>query len=74
MVLHEYYFGNLKAGTTDLKAQSGLYKKLEQSFGSYDAWKKHFESAGNPLRGFVRVQADKTGNVLGTKCVYKGGI
>lgn len=33
---------------------------------------KHFESSGKPLTGFVRAKADKNGNVLDTKCVYKG--
>ena len=35
---------------------------------------RHFESIGTPLKEFVRVQSDKQGNVLSTKCVYKGGI
>lgn len=34
----------------------------------------YFESIGNPLKRFIRVQSDKRGNVLGTKCVYEGGI
>jgi hypothetical protein len=34
---------------------------------------KHFEKINNPLKGFLRVQSDKIGNVIGSKCIYKGG-
>jgi superoxide dismutase, Fe-Mn family len=52
MVLHEYYFGNMKKGstTTDPEANSRLYKLAEQSFGSYDTWKADFMSVGK-MRG-----------------------
>jgi Fe-Mn family superoxide dismutase len=52
MVLHEYYFGNMKKGstTTDPEANSQLYKLAEQSFGSYDIWKADFVSVGK-MRG-----------------------
>ncbi len=52
MVLHEYYFGNMKKGstTTDPEAGSQLYKLAEQSFGSYDIWKADFVSVGK-MRG-----------------------
>ncbi len=46
MVLHEYYFGNLKASEEDLTNSSALYKAIETSFGSYEQWKKDFERAG----------------------------
>ena len=34
----------------------------------------YFEKINTLLKGFIRIQADKTGNVLGSKCVYKGRI
>src|SRR6476660_6299188 len=41
MVLHEYYFDNLKSGggTGDPNNSSSFRKAAEQSFGSYDIWK-----------------------------------
>src|SRR5437899_3605875 len=40
MVLHEYYFDNLKTGggTGDPNRASALRKAAEQSFGSYELW------------------------------------
>src|SRR5215213_2409083 len=36
MVLHEYYFGNMKRqGAGDPDKTSGLFRAAEQSFGSY---------------------------------------
>jgi superoxide dismutase, Fe-Mn family len=45
MVLHEYYFGNLKGGQGDL-AKGELYSKIEEAFGSYENWKNDFSAAG----------------------------
>lgn len=52
MVLHEWYFGNMKKGstTTDPESSSNFYKLAEQSFGSYDIWKADFMSVGK-MRG-----------------------
>jgi Fe-Mn family superoxide dismutase len=51
MVLHEYYFGNMKAqGTGDAARESTFYKTAEASFGSYDLWKADFMSIGK-MRG-----------------------
>ncbi|MDQ3803435.1 MAG: superoxide dismutase [Acidobacteriota bacterium] len=52
MVLHEYYFGNMKKGstTTDPERGSPFYQLAEQSFGSYDIWKADFVSVGK-MRG-----------------------
>src|SRR5918912_4178627 len=52
MVLHEYYFGNLKKGstTTDPERNSTFYQLAEQSFGSYDIWKADFFGIGK-MRG-----------------------
>jgi len=45
MVLHEYYFGNL---TPEKKQFSDcpLKKAIEQTWGSFDAWKEDFIAAG----------------------------
>lgn len=51
MVLHEYYFGNLKkAGGGDPKRGSAFAKATEESFGSYDIWKTDFVGIGK-MRG-----------------------
>ena len=52
MVLHEYYFDNLKSGggTGDPAQRSTFRKAAEQSFGSYDTWKAEFVGIGK-MRG-----------------------
>ena len=52
MVLHEYYFGNMRKGstTTDPENNSNFFRAAEQSFGSYDIWKADFVSVGK-MRG-----------------------
>src|SRR3712207_4522845 len=52
MVLHEYYFGNMKKGstTTDPEQNSNFFKLAESSFGSYDIWKADFVGIGK-MRG-----------------------
>jgi Fe-Mn family superoxide dismutase len=52
MVLHEYYFGNMRKGstTTDPEKNSNFFKLAEDSFGSYDIWKADFVSVGK-MRG-----------------------
>jgi Fe-Mn family superoxide dismutase len=51
MVLHEYYFGNMKrGGAGDPEPKSAFAKGTEGSFGSYDAWKTDFISVGK-MRG-----------------------
>ena len=52
MVLHEWYFGNMKKGstTTDPEKNSNFYRLAEESFGSYDIWKADFVSVGK-MRG-----------------------
>jgi Fe-Mn family superoxide dismutase len=52
MVLHEYYFGNMKKGSTvtDPEKASRIYKVAEESFGSYDIWKADFIGVGK-MRG-----------------------
>lgn len=51
MVLHEYYFGNLKSnGTGDPDKTSAFAKLAEANFGSYENWKKNFVTVGK-MRG-----------------------
>ena len=47
MVLHEYYFGNLRRGGSDRPMRnSSLGQAMEHSFGSFDRWKADFCSVG----------------------------
>jgi Fe-Mn family superoxide dismutase len=51
MVLHEYYFGNLKKhGGGDPDRGSSFFKTAAESFGSYDIWKTDFVGIGK-MRG-----------------------
>src|SRR5687767_9765581 len=52
MVLHEYYFGNLKksGGTGDPAKTSAFHKAAAANFGSYEAWKRDFVTVGK-MRG-----------------------
>ena len=52
MVLHEYYFENLKkgGGTGDPEPKSKFVKAAEAAFGSYDIWKADFVGIGK-MRG-----------------------
>ncbi|HKS30341.1 MAG TPA: superoxide dismutase [Pyrinomonadaceae bacterium] len=51
MVLHEYYFGNMKrGGIGDPEKSSRIYKAAEESFGSYEVWKADFVGVGK-MRG-----------------------
>jgi Fe-Mn family superoxide dismutase len=81
MVLHEYYFGNMKqGGTGDADKTSSFYKAAETSFGSYDIWKADFMGVGkmrgvgwaicyeNPSNGRISnhwITLHETGNVSG---------
>lgn len=51
MVLHEYYFGNMKKdGSVDPDKNSAFYKAAEASHGSYETWKNDFVTIGK-MRG-----------------------
>lgn len=81
MVLHEYYFGNLKkGGSADPPRHSVFAKSAEESFGSYDIWKADFMGVGkmrgvgwaicsaNPSDGRLSnhwITLHETGNVAG---------
>ena len=50
-VLHEYYFGNMKAGGSEgLKDGSPLANKLQEVYSSVDVWKNDFFKVG-AMRG-----------------------
>jgi superoxide dismutase, Fe-Mn family len=81
MVLHEYYFENMKKeGTGDPGRNTSFFKAAEQSFGSYDIWKADFVGVGkmrgvgwaicyqNPANGRLSnhwITLHETGNVSG---------
>jgi Fe-Mn family superoxide dismutase len=81
MVLHEYYFENMKKqGTGDAARNSAFYKAAEAGFGSYDTWKADFVGVGkmrgvgwaicyqNPANGRLSnhwITLHETGNVSG---------
>jgi len=44
MVLHEYYFSNLKSGAGDAGPSGKLKAALEASFSSYDIWLADFKA------------------------------
>ena len=81
MVLHEWYFGNLKSGGSgDPDTSSAFYKAAEASFGSYENWKKNFVTVGkmrgvgwaatylDPVNGNLSnhwINLHETGNIAG---------
>jgi superoxide dismutase, Fe-Mn family len=81
MVLHEYYFENMKKqGAGDPDKASNFVKAAEASFGSYDIWKADFVGIGkmrgvgwaicyeNPTNGRLSnhwITLHETGNVAG---------
>jgi Fe-Mn family superoxide dismutase len=85
MVLHEYYFGNLKKnGTGAPDAGSNFIKSAEASFGSYDVWKTDFVTIGkmrgvgwavcyqDPSNGMLSnhwINLHESGNIAGYKPV-----
>jgi superoxide dismutase, Fe-Mn family len=52
MVLHEYYFDNMrrKATSKEPARDSAFLRSIEESFGGYDQWKTDFVSVGK-MRG-----------------------
>jgi Fe-Mn family superoxide dismutase len=50
MRLHEYYFGNLKPGGSELKESSKLGKQLAQVYSGLDVWRNDFSKVG-AMRG-----------------------
>lgn len=66
MVLHEWYFGNMKnGGSGDPAGDSAFRNAAEASFGSYENWKKNFVTVGK-MRGVgwaATYQDPVTGNL-----------
>lgn len=50
MRLHEYYFGNIIKDGKEIDKNTNLYKKIVESFGSYENWKADFQ-ATSTMRG-----------------------
>jgi Fe-Mn family superoxide dismutase len=50
MRLHEYYFGNLKAGGSELKDTSSIGKLMAETYSSIEVWKNDFMKVGG-MRG-----------------------
>ncbi len=51
MRLHEYYFGNMKAGgASELKESSEIGKKISEVYSSLEVWKNDFSKVG-AMRG-----------------------
>jgi len=81
MVLHEYYFGNMKkGGLGNPDRNTAFYRATEESFGSHDIWKADFVGVGkmrgvgwaicyeNPANGRLSnhwITLHETGNVAG---------
>jgi Fe-Mn family superoxide dismutase len=59
MLLHEYYFANMRPGGSGPEAQGQLRKAMEESFGSYDNWLTDFRGiASMPGIGWVGLYQD----------------
>lgn len=80
MVLHEYYFGNMKKGGGDDAPRGDFRTAVERSFPSYEIWKTDFAGVGkmrgvgwamcylDPANGLVSnhwISLHETGNVAG---------
>ena len=60
MVLHEYYFGNLRANNADLTAGT-LRKAIEATWGSFELWQTDFANTGKSRGiGWAITYADTT--------------
>ena len=60
MRLHELYFGNMTKGGSAFDKKSTLAKKIDEDFGSFEAWEKDFKATGM-MRGigWVILYCDK---------------
>lgn len=66
MILHEYYFENMKPNGNRLDPNSRLYKALEENFGSYEGWEQDFKKTGT-MRGIgwaILYQDPSTGRLF----------
>lgn len=70
MRLHELYFGNLVNGGSILNKKGEFAKKIEENFGSLEAWEKDFKAVGS-MRGigWVILACDnETGRLFNIWC------
>ncbi len=67
MRLHEMYFGSM-CGENMTMVNSDFLKDIEDNFGSFEKWKKHFMATGTiPGVGFVSLIRDRiTGKLMNT--------
>src|SRR5262249_35476382 len=73
MVLHEYYFGNLKNNQNDLE-NGDLRKAMEETFSCYNTWKKDFEAAAKSRAiGWAILYADTTTGALTNHFIAEHG-
>jgi len=73
MVLHEYYFGNLKSGSPVLE-KSDLRAALEKNFSSYQTWQADFEAAAKSRSiGWAILYADVTTGALTNHFIAEHG-
>ena len=66
MRLHELYFGNMIKGGSVLDKKGVLAKKIEEDFGSLEAWEKDFRGTG-AMRGIgwtMLVRDTETGRLF----------
>jgi Fe-Mn family superoxide dismutase len=70
MILHEYYFGNLKPGGGDLDKSSKLAQEIEKSYGSVETWMADFRAVAT-MRGigWAVMYQDPTTKLLSTHWV-----
>src|SRR6266478_1946625 len=74
MVLHEYYFENLKRGGAGVLAAESRFKRAtEMSFGSFDIWKLDFQSLDLFARDWkcFGLRPDPCNGCVGT-CIHPG--
>jgi Fe-Mn family superoxide dismutase len=73
MVLHEYYFGNLKNNQNEL-GSGDLLDALSKTFGCYNSWKKDFEAAAKSRAiGWAILYADTTTGQLTNHFIAEHG-
>jgi superoxide dismutase, Fe-Mn family len=86
MILHEYYFGNLKPQSAPQPpANSALMAAIQRSFGDCDTWMKDFKAIGgmrgvgwaitfqDPMTGFLSnhwITLHQEGNPAGFKPIF----
>jgi len=62
---HEFYFAGLEEGAQSVNKDSDLYTAIEETYGSFDAWKKQFtELAKTRGVGWAILYFDKENNAL----------